>query len=63
MDTMDNNQNRRTGKKSKQSHSERRKFLKKVAYSTPKLMVLGYLARPDDAKASKFGSTPEPPTW
>jgi len=57
MDKIVNNQL----KKTEQKHSERRRFLKKVAYTTPKLIALGYLARPENANASKFGSTPEPP--
>lgn len=63
--TMDTNkkQNQKIEEQAEQKHSERRKFLKKVAYTTPKLMALGYLTRPKNANANlNDPSTPAPPS-
>jgi len=58
MDKIVNNQIKET----EQKHSERRRFLKKIAYTTPKLIALGYLARPEKASANLNNpSTPPPP--
>ena len=54
----------REGKREKVSTS-RRKFLKKAAYTAPTLMILGSLAKSEQAQAD-FGSPPSldptPPT-
>lgn len=64
MDNIDNKQNKKIEEQTEQNHSERRRFLKKIAYTTPKLITLGYLARPKNANANlNDPSTPPPPTW
>ena len=40
---------------------ERRAFMKKVAYTAPKLIVLGYLAQSDKAHADGSGGPDGPP--
>lgn len=39
----------------------RRDFLKKAVYTTPKLVALGYLARPENSKADFSGGPDGPP--
>jgi len=41
---------------------KRREFLKKGLYTTPKLIILGSLAKPEDTKAG-FGPPPSDPEW
>jgi len=49
-------------KKSIGSISKRREFLKKAAYSTPVLLVLGQLTKPTKAQADS-GFPSGPPDW
>jgi len=67
MDKIVNNQLKQTESQTEQKHSERRRFLKKVAYTTPKLIALGYLAYPKNAEANLGGAgnqskIPDPPS-
>jgi len=39
----------------------RRDFLKKAAYTAPKLVALGYLARPEHSRADFSGGPDGPP--
>lgn len=49
---------KRTAASEKQA---RRRFLKKAAYTAPKLVALGYLARPKSVKADFSGGPDGPP--
>lgn len=50
---MDSNKNKNTSKDNEKDivKKERRSFLKKAAYTAPKLITLGYLSRPTSASA------------
>jgi len=48
------------GVPSDQKQSGRRNFLKKTAYTAPKLIVLGYMAKMPAAGASTFDETTGP---
>jgi len=44
-----------------ESESSRRKFLKKIVYTTPTLTVLGQLAKPGQVRADPSGDPAGPP--
>lgn len=48
-------------KQSEKERNGRRDFLKKAAYTAPKLVALGYLARPEHSKADFSGGPEGPP--
>ena len=50
----------RSGVSSDEKSSGRRDFLKKAAYTAPKLIVLGYMAKASTAGASTFDETTGP---
>jgi len=49
-------------KKDKKEQNTRREFLKKGLYTTPKLIILGTLTKPENSKAG-FGPPPSDPNW
>ena len=48
-------------KEDKHQENSRRKFIKKVAYTAPKLIVLGYLSKADVVHADGTGGPDGPP--
>lgn len=53
---------KKTDKEVLKKPNDRRKFLKKAAYSTPVLFALGQLTKPTKAQADS-GPPTGPPTW
>jgi hypothetical protein len=45
----------------KKEKTDRRDFIKKVAYTVPKLVILGSLSRPRKVRADQTGGPPPPP--
>lgn len=45
----------------KREKKVRRDFIKKVAYTVPKLIILGSLSRPKKVRADATGGPPPPP--
>jgi len=44
-------------------NSSRRKFIQKVAWSTPTLIVLGQIVTPSTVYADASGGPDDPPDW
>ena len=62
---MENKKKNLSSKIEKQEEGKvsRRGFLKKAAYSTPVLMAMGQLAKPEKASADSSDGPDGPPGW
>ena len=62
MDTKLKELNNDSSKCSENVETDRRAFIKKLAYSAPKLVVLGYLSKNTQVHADGTGGPDGPPT-